>query len=235
MKPAVVTTSWDDGHKCDIRLARMLKEHGLKGTFYVAPQNQEFAKQDLLSMPEVAEISKDFEIGAHSMTHRRLPTISEAESATEMTESKAVLEEVTGKEISVFCYPGGAYTKLHVQQVKDAGFRYARTVNRYTFAVVNPYEAGTSLHVYDHWSDVWEIARFSKFRPLEAARNLRWDYLARAMFDEVLRKGGIFHVWGHSWEIDQHGDWARLEDTFRYIGAKPGVTYATNGELEAYL
>ena len=81
MKPAVVTTSWDDGHKRDIKLARMLKEHGLKATFYVAPENQEFAKHDLLSLPEVADISKDFEIGAHSMTHRRLPTISESESA----------------------------------------------------------------------------------------------------------------------------------------------------------
>jgi peptidoglycan-N-acetylglucosamine deacetylase len=234
MKPAVVTTSWDDGHKCDIRLARMLKEHGLNGTFYVAPENQEFAKQDLLSMPEVAEISKDFEIGAHSMTHRRLPTISEPESATEMTESKRVLEEVVGKEISVFCYPGGAYTKLHVQQVKDAGFRYARTVDRYALAVDDPYEARTSVHVYDHWSDLWEIARFSRFRPLQVARGLRWDYLARAMFDEVVREGGIFHIWGHSWEIDQHGDWARLGDTFRYIGANPRVTYVTNGELEAY-
>ena len=69
-----------------------------------------------------------------------------------MTESKAVLEEVVGKEITVFCYPGGAYTKLHVQQVKDAGFRYARTVDRYKFDVDDPYEAGTSVHVYDHWS-----------------------------------------------------------------------------------
>ena len=38
MKIAVLTTSWDDGHRCDVRLARMLKEHGLKATFYVAPR-----------------------------------------------------------------------------------------------------------------------------------------------------------------------------------------------------
>src|SRR5262245_19497458 len=113
MRAAVLTTSWDDGHRCDVQLARMLKEHKLKATFYVATENQEFAKQDLLSLAEVRELSQDFEIGAHSMTHRRLPEISEQEVAREIVESKAVLEQVIGKEIKAFCYSGGSYTKLH--------------------------------------------------------------------------------------------------------------------------
>ncbi len=48
----------------------MLKEYGLKATFYVAPENQEFAKQDLLSLPEIRDLSKDFEIGAHLGSRR---------------------------------------------------------------------------------------------------------------------------------------------------------------------
>jgi peptidoglycan/xylan/chitin deacetylase (PgdA/CDA1 family) len=215
----------------------MLKAHGLKATFYVAPENQEFAKQDLLSLPEIKDLSQDFEIGAHSMTHRRLPTISEQEAAREIIESKAVLEQVIGKEIKVFCYPGGAYTKLHVQQVKDAGYRYARTVARYKFAVNDPYEAGTSLHVHKYTQPgfyLWQIARFVKFQPRELLRCLEWDALAKAMFDHVITEGGIFHIWGHSWEIDEHDGWERLENVFRYIGANPKVSYVTNGELEAY-
>jgi peptidoglycan-N-acetylglucosamine deacetylase len=234
MKPAVLTTSWDDGHRCDVRLARMLKEHGLKATFYVAPENQEFAKQDLLPLPEVRDLSQDFEIGAHSMTHPRLPTISEQEAAREIHESKAVLEQVTGQEIKVFCYPGGAYTKLHVQQVKDAGYRYARTVDRYAFTVDDPYEAGTSLHLYNHRFDLWQTARFLKFQPIKVLRCLEWDALAKAMFDQIIKEGGIYHIWGHSWEIDEHDNWERLEDVFRYISANPKVSYVTNGELEAY-
>ena len=60
MKTAVLTTSWDDGHRCDVRLARMLKEHGLKATFYVAPENQEFATEDLLSLPEIGDLTLSF-------------------------------------------------------------------------------------------------------------------------------------------------------------------------------
>jgi peptidoglycan-N-acetylglucosamine deacetylase len=233
MKTAVLTTSWDDGHKCDLRLARMLKEHGLGATFYVAPQNQEFAKQDLLNSEEIRAISQDFEIGAHSMTHPRLPGISEQQAKREIVESKAVLEQVTGKEIKAFCYPGGAYTKLHVQLVKSAGYRYARTVSRYAFTVDDPYEAGTSLHVYNHRFDLWQTARFAKFRPMKVLRYLEWDALARAMFDQLIKKGGVYHIWGHSWEIDEHNDWERLESVFRYISADPRVRYVTNGELEA--
>jgi hypothetical protein len=234
MKTAVLTTSWDDGHRCDVRLARMLKEHGLRATFYVAPENQEFAKQDLLTLPEIRDISQDFEIGAHSMTHRRLPTIPEQEAEREIIQSKAVLEQVTGKEIKVFCYPGGAYTKLHVQLVKDAGYRYARTVARYSFTVDEPYEAGTSLHVYNHRFDLWQTARFAKFRPIRVLRYLEWDSLAQAMFDQIIERGGVYHIWGHSWEIDEHNDWERLGNVFRYISANPKVNYVTNGELEAY-
>jgi peptidoglycan-N-acetylglucosamine deacetylase len=198
MKTAVLTTSWDDGHRCDVRLARMLKEHGLKATFYVAPENQEFAKEDLLSLPEIRDLSQDFEIGAHSMTHRRLPTISEQEAAREIIESKAVLEQVIGKE--------------------------------------DPYEAGTSLHVYNHrfGFDLWQTARFVKFQPMKVLRCLEWDALAKAMFDQVIKEGGIYHIWGHSWEIDEHGDWEPLENVFRYISANPKVSYVTNGELGAY-
>jgi peptidoglycan/xylan/chitin deacetylase (PgdA/CDA1 family) len=215
----------------------MLKEHGLKATFYVAPENQEFAKQDLLSLPEIRGLSQDFEIGAHSMTHRRLPTISEQEAAREIIESKAVLEQVTGKEIKVFCYPGGAYTNLHVQLVKDAGYKYARTVAKFKFTVDDPYEAGTSLPARNRGFglNVWQTACFVKFQPIKVLRCLEWDALAKAMFDQVTEGGGIYHIWGHSWEIDENDDWERLEDVFRYVSANPKVSYVTNGELEAYL
>jgi hypothetical protein len=51
------------------------------------------------------------------------------------------------------------------------------------------------------------------------------------MFDRVAGMGGVFHIWGHSWEIDQHNDWERLEGLFSYLSARPGVKYVTNGEL----
>lgn len=233
MKTIILTTSWDDGHRDDIRLARMLKEHGLKGTFYICPQDHEFAGRDLLTSQEIKDISRDFEIGAHTLTHPRLPMISEGQAEKEIFASKAVLEEITGEQVESFCYPYGSYTKAHVQLVKNAGYRYARTVGRYKFELDNPYRARTSVHAYDHgWFDLWQISCFARFRPVKALQYVGcWDALACAMFDRVIRRGGIYHLWGHSWEIDKHNGWDRLERVFRYISAHPQVKYVTNREL----
>ena len=235
MKTVILTTSWDDGHKDDIRLARMLKEHGLKGTFYISPRNHEFARQDLLTSQEIKNMSRDFEIGAHTLTHPRLPMISAAQAEEEIFDSKALLEEITGKEVKTFCYPYGYYAKEHVQLVKNAGYRYARTVARYKFGLDNPYEAGTSVHAYNHGRlDLGRFSYFAKFRPAKALQYAEWDALACAMFDRVLREGGIYHLWGHSWEVDKYKHWDQLERVFRYISVHPQVEYVTNGELGAY-
>jgi peptidoglycan/xylan/chitin deacetylase (PgdA/CDA1 family) len=234
MTARVVTTSWDDGHKSDLRLAQMLSEHGLEATFYVSPENHEFAKRDLLTAQEVRDLSHDFEVGAHTLTHPRLPVIPEDRAREEIVESKVMLERITGGVVSSFCYPYGSYTDMHVKLVKDAGYKYARTVARYEFGLAKPYEAGTSVQAYSHRLDAWRIAYFARFRPIKILRYRDWDALARDMFDHVMHRGGIYHLWGHSWEIDEHGDWERLERVFRYISARPKVSYVANGELEAY-
>jgi peptidoglycan-N-acetylglucosamine deacetylase len=235
MKAIRVTTSWDDGHKDDIRLAQMLKEHGLKGTFYISPRNHEFAREDLLTPQEIKNMSRDFEIGAHTLTHPRLPMISAPQAEEEIFNSKALLEKIIGKEIEAFCYPYGSYAKEHVQLVKKAGYRYARTVARYKFELDNPYEAGTSVHAYSHGLfDLWRVSYFAKFRPAKVLQYAEWDALACAIFDRVVREGGVYHLWGHSWEIDKSEHWDRLERVFRYISTHPQVEYVTNGELGAY-
>src|SRR5207237_6708341 len=71
-KMIYVTTSWDDGHKLDVRLAALLKKYGIKGTFYICPQDQEFKDEDLLSPQDILSISQDFEIGGHTITHPHL-------------------------------------------------------------------------------------------------------------------------------------------------------------------
>ncbi|GAB7548894.1 hypothetical protein CS8_085910 [Cupriavidus sp. 8B] len=48
----------------------------------------------------------------------------------------------------------------------------------------------------------------------------------------VAMTGGIFHLWGHSWELDSFGGWQVLEDFLRF-GADyfPKENRVTNSEL----
>jgi len=92
MPKVIVTTSWDDGHMLDLKLAELLRKYDLKGTFYVAPLNREFKKEDLMSDYQLRRLSQEFEIGAHTMTHPRLGKISAEEADKEIRESKTYLE-----------------------------------------------------------------------------------------------------------------------------------------------
>jgi hypothetical protein len=55
--------------------------------------------------------------------------------------------------------------------------------------------------------------------------------------DPVLEKGGIWHLWQHSWEIDRYEIWLLLRDALKYAkvnGRKYGAEYVTNGMLVGY-
>lgn len=231
-KQVIVTTSWDDGHKLDLRLAKLLKKYNIKGTFYVSPNNREFKKEDLLTNKEIVELSKDFEIGAHTMTHPRLTKVSLEEARKEIVYSKKYLEKLIGKEIKSFCYPGGDYNKEIRDLVEEAGFKYARTVSRYNFLDSRDnLESGTSIHTYNHLSDIWRILKFSRFNPIKFFKNLNWENLAKNMFDYVVENGGVYHLWGHSWELETRKEWDKLERVLEYIYNKMNSIYLSNLEL----
>ncbi len=233
MKKVIVTTSWDDGHKLDMRLARLLEKYGLKATFYISPEDREFVADDRLSKQDIKKLHENFEIGAHTMTHPLLPQIETNVAKQEILSSKKWLEELVGHQLSSFCYPAGEYSAEHVKMVENAGFMYARTVRRFSWSEPKKLlEASTTVHAYKHWSDAFLILWFAKLNPAKFYKYLmNWDQLAIALFDYVQKSGGVFHLWGHSWEIDANEDWARLENVFRYIAHKPDVTYMTNKEL----
>ena len=105
----IFTTSWDDGHKLDLKILDLLNKYNLKGIFYI-PKN--FVLKNL-SDEEIKLISQTQEIGAHSLTHPDLTKISLAEARQEICESKKWLENLLNKKINNFCYlPTSSTMKL---------------------------------------------------------------------------------------------------------------------------
>lgn len=228
----VVTTSWDDGHVQDVGLAELLEAAGVCGTFYVAPRSLEIDAGHRLSSAQVCDLSSRFEIGGHTLTHRRLPTLEPQAAQREIVDGKRELEDTIGAALQSFCYPGGEYDASHVEMVRAAGFRVARTVERFvTTAPTDLLRLGTAVHAYRHLVDVPMRHRRLRDprRALSCWRN--WDDLAIALFDQTRALGGVYHLWGHSWEVRARGDWGRLERVLRHIGRQPGVSYVTNGQL----
>ena len=90
-------------------------KYKIEGTFYVPIKNQQ---NQVIDNDKIKKLSDDFEIGGHSVNHKVLTELSDDELDYEISESKKLLEEITGKRIISFCYPLGKYNKKTIAKVK---------------------------------------------------------------------------------------------------------------------
>jgi peptidoglycan/xylan/chitin deacetylase (PgdA/CDA1 family) len=84
----------------------------------------------LLSLEEAAALAKGdlVEIGAHTVTHPSLSSLSLDSQRNEILRSKATLEEIGGEPVTSFAYPYGKrrdYSAQTVALVREAGFTCA--------------------------------------------------------------------------------------------------------------
>ena len=118
-----VCLTFDDGYRDNLtELLPILEQYGAKATVFPAVDligfNENFLTRDDLQL--LAD-SPCVEIGSHGMTHRDLLLLSGEELQKELEESKRTLEELTGRPVTAFSYPGGHYTW---EQAKLAGEFY---------------------------------------------------------------------------------------------------------------
>lgn len=238
MTNVFVSTSWDDEHRTGLRVAELLSRNGLRGTFYV-PTGQlgrasSFSASDLQSLSGAG-----FEIGAHTISHPILPEISAQQRNREITECKLVLEDVLGSEVTMFCYPKGRFNQDVVRAVQRAGYAGARgTQMLSSSAGFDSYCMPITLQAYPHRRSnyVRNLVRCKAGRALlQSIPDLlsfeNWLQLGKARFERVLREGGVWHLFGHPWEIEKLGLWSQLEEILGYVGNREGVHYVTNAEL----
>jgi peptidoglycan/xylan/chitin deacetylase (PgdA/CDA1 family) len=85
------------------------------------------------------------EVGAHTVSHPILASVSSQRARSEISECKNALEGITGRRVSLFAYPNGKpgrdYRAEHVEMVKRLGFEAAvSTAWGVTHAASDPYQ-----------------------------------------------------------------------------------------------
>ena len=239
-KISVVTSSWDDDDRTNLKVAELLAARRLRGTFYVTSGG--LGKSSALSTTELRSLSDaGFEIGAHSVSHAILPRLNRHDLACEVVECKDVLEQALGREVISFAYPKGRYNADVIAEVKQAGYHCARGVRLLSISYdFPPFEMPISIQAYPHrrTSYVKNLVRRQELAALLRSSRLivgsnGWVALGKALFDRVLRDGGAWHLCGHSWQTEKIAGWAELEEMLDYVSghAGQGVQYLTNAEL----
>ena len=59
--------------------------------------------------------------------------------------------------------------------------------------------------------------------------------MGKVLFDQVLKEGGVWHLFGHSWQVEEMGLWDELKEILDYVGGREGVRYVTNAEVLSFL
>lgn len=236
---ACMTTSWDDGHPLDLRVADLLARHGLRGTFYVPRMSE----RGTMTPSQMRELSGAFEIGAHTVGHVVLTGVADDRARAEIVDGKTWLEESTGTGCGLFCPPGGHYAERHLRMIRDAGYLGLRNTEltsldyprRHDGLLVMP----TTVQAYPHGRGLDFVRNGLKraafgnlWRLLVHGRSAEWSVLAQALLRRVLAQGGVFHLWGHSWELTEPAHWERLDAVLRTMSeASRSIPSFTNGQV----
>lgn len=204
-----IIASFDDATVEDTKAAELMSRHDIETIFYwpAAPEySNENVGRTSLSPEQMDDIAKDFEIGSHTITHPLLTRIPLDEARVEISQSRKLLQDKFKQPINSFCYPRG-YSNPQIQEaVVSAGYSNARsTLVGYVHKSENPYFEQTAVHV--------SCAR-------KEYAGLDWfDYGIKLLKIASTIPDSVFHIFGHSWEVEKAGEWAKLEMFIKEIKA----------------
>lgn len=130
-KPILIT--FDDGWKSTFDNAYpILKKHNLRATVFVStdPSAQVFTEKEGIDKPltheEIIQLGKDelISIQSHGISHEDLSRMSLEQLRDELTESKEILQKMTGKQVNYLSTPSTTrLTKVLKKEAAQAGYR----------------------------------------------------------------------------------------------------------------
>ncbi|MEO5996754.1 MAG: polysaccharide deacetylase family protein [Chitinophagaceae bacterium] len=232
----LITTSWDDGHPQDFKIATLLDKYNLQGTFYIPRSNQE---HEVMREDQVQLLSKQFEIGGHTLSHIRLTRNQHSNFEHEIKGSFTWLKELLGDEPVSFCFPGGVFNADVVDYVRQAGYKIFRStellsVDNHFKDQIDP----TSIQLFEHGKVTYlkHLLKRGKVKNLLQwiLSNSETDLLKLTdNFIKIIEKkgSGCLHLWGHSWEIEEFALWNKVETVLSHLSQHRNFTFIQNKDL----
>jgi len=228
---AIFTTSWDDGNPLDVRIAQMLEDFGLTGTFYAStgPEGRR-----LISDRDLARIGSSHELGVHGRSHEIFPRLSRHDLAQEIWWAAEELSQF-GVVGSVVAPPRGKLDGPTARLLARMGYSVR------TGAIIGSQSRSRSMleptfHFYPHrWKTIVRNLAYRRRIPPPAlllAYGRRRDFRdrTRRMLLSGARHQRYVHIWGHAAEIERLDLWDALGEL---LGAAADLGLAPVSNTEA--
>jgi len=199
-----IELSFDDGSPMDLVLCALLRKFDFPATFYI-PSNSK------LTVSEIQALSMYYEIGGHTASHPHdLKMLSDGDLSYELKQNKIYLEHILQRPIRKFCYPRGRYDERVIEAVKAVGYTEARTtLVGFTDLPEQKFRWHTTVHISNSRKEYGKLSwhKYAKLKWLEA----------------IIKPDGYFHLWGHSWEIEEQGLWDELYEFLKFMKEEAGL------------
>lgn len=228
-----VTCSYDDGVRQDIRLAGILGQHGIKGTFNI---NSGFVAQTPKNRHLTAEEIKEYllnrghEIAVHGQNHRAPGVCRPIELIQDVLNCRLELEKEFGRTVRGMAYPDGGIKMFQYGMdyesvkscLKELDIVYART-----------WGGDNSLFRLPTDWHAW-VPTVHHGNPL-AAEYAEASAEMKLSGNHSQNHPRLFYFWGHSYEFDHNQNWDLLENLCKVLGERDEIWYVTNMELYDYV
>ena len=232
----LITTSWDDGHPKDFKLAELLAKYNLPATFYIPKTNPEHV---VMEENAVVQLAQQFEIGGHTLNHVRLySNLKDGLADTEISGCFRWLKDLLGEAPVSFCFPGGVVNNEAITAAYQAGFRVLRTTELLSTAFTSTHQLfPTTLQVFEHQRSAYlkNLLKRQQYKSLiwwlSMGSTTDLFKLIDLKLGDMADNGGCFHLWGHSWEIEAYNLWNKLEMIFKRIAGLNEFEYVSNKGL----
>ncbi|MBU3111291.1 polysaccharide deacetylase family protein [Clostridium lacusfryxellense] len=225
-RPKALTLSYDDGVEQDIKLIKIMNEHGLKGTFNLnsglyADEGTIYQEGQIhrrMTKNQVTEtyLNAGHEVAVHGLTHPFLEQLPTHMVVNEIIKDRENLETQFSTIIRGMAYPFGTNSEDVIKALKSCGIAYARTV-----ISTNDFRIPTD------WLRLTATCHHDSPELKSLAKKFVEDKLTQTPY--------LFYLWGHSYEFEADNNWNVIEDFAKYTGNREDIWYATNIEIYEYI
>ncbi|MBN2159352.1 MAG: polysaccharide deacetylase family protein [Spirochaetes bacterium] len=170
----------DDGNRSVIEAhRRVFRPNGIRPLLAIYPNIIVSKRRYALTWEELRELADSgCDIAAHGYCHRKISKKLRDENPgdfnTEIYFSKKIIEEKLGRRVNVFVYPYGMRDDATIAALKDAGYRYAFTIDRGPIDLPLSYYSERLL----------ELPRYMVTRE-------RWNYCFAKLMQNAKRREGV--------------------------------------------
>lgn len=170
--------SVDDASSSDRRIAMLAHKYDIECIFYWPTEWHSLAYDkgyEPLSYPDAFWISRNFEIGSHTITHRHLTAISQVEAEYEIRYSQEILEALFGVTVDNFAPPRG-YTNDLLTEYTMKFYKKQRLTKGKGLVHIHPDSGANGNKPWrdciddqteEIWCHGWELSKYNLWDELE--------------------------------------------------------------------